>query len=302
MIRSLLGAVGIALAAGLALATAGAAQTGTDIWVVPLIGSGESQRLGEPVPVTTRPGYDNQPSYSLDGRTLYYTASVGAQTDIWQVGVDAAGRPVGDPSAFTSTPESEYSAAEIPERARIAVIRVEADSTQRLWSFDLNGGDPELELADVAPVGYHAWSTGTRVGLFVLGNPARFVIADAPEGNRRTAAERIGRSLHRVPGHIAVGLGDPMLSFTVQLGDGTHVVSTYHPDGLDTSGLVALPEGTQDYAWLPDRSIVAGDGSTLARWTESDGWVELGTLPLGAITRIAAHPNGRALAIVVAEP
>ena len=70
MIRSLLGAVGIALAAGLALATAGAAQTGTDIWVVPLIGSGESQRLGKPVPVTTRPGYDNQPSYSLDGRTL----------------------------------------------------------------------------------------------------------------------------------------------------------------------------------------------------------------------------------------
>lgn len=289
-----------------------AAQNGTDIWIVPIIGAGDATQLGEPIPVTTRAGYDNQPAFSLDGSLLYFTANLGGQTDIWQIAVDAAGRPVGEPGPFTSTPESEYSAAEVPDRSRIAVIRVEADSTQRLWSFDKDGQNPQLELADVAPVGYHAWSTGTTVGIFVLGSPPSFMIAEAPEGQRRTAAERIGRSLHRVPGHIAVGLGDPMLSFTTVLGDGTHVVSTYHIDGFDTSGIVGLPAGTQDYAWMPDRAIVAGEGSMLLRWTQGGGWTELGELGsgnvgsggagLGEITRIAVHPSGRSLAVVVAEP
>ncbi len=297
-----LGALGMACWSGFLGVPHLSAQAGTDLWVVPLVGSGADMRLGEPVPVTTRAGYDNQPAYSLDGRTLYYTANVGGQTDIWSVEVDAEGQPLGQPASFINTPESEYSAAQIPGRDRIAVVRVEADSAQRLWSFDLEGNHPHLELEDVAPVGYHAWASANTVGLFVLGSPPRFVIADVSSGESRTVGERIGRSLHRVPGHVDVGLGDPMLSFTLVLADETHVVSTYHPDGLDTQGVTALPAGVQDYAWMPDRAVVAGDGSALVRWTEGGGWVALGTLELGSITRIAVHPSGRSLAVVVEEP
>lgn len=279
-----------------------AAQAGTDVWIVPLAGTGQGISAGVPVPVAIRAGYDNQPSFSLDGGRLFYTAAAGGQTDIWSIRLDGQGVPRGSPQPVTQTPESEYSATEVPERSRISVIRVEADSTQRLWSFDLNGQDPRLELEDVAPVGYHAWSTPEVVGLFVLGSPPRFVIADAPDGDRRTVAEGIGRSLHRVPGHVDVGLGRPLLSFTARLGDGTHVVSTFSPDGVDTSGVTALPEGVQDYAWLPDRSIVAGSGSTLMRWTQADGWQPIGDLGLGAISRIAVHPDGGVLAVVVEEP
>lgn len=290
------------LALGVLFSAAGSVvgQAGTDVWIVPL--SGDLTGVGVPVPVTTRAGYDNQPSFSLDGRTLFYTAGVDGQTDIWNIDLDAQGLPIGSPGPLTQTAESEYSATEVPERGRISVIRVEADSTQRLWSFDLSGEDPRLELEDVAPVGYHAWSTPDVVGMFVLGSPARFVIAEAPAGDRRTVAEGIGRSIHRVPGHVDVGLGRPLLSFTSRLGDGTHVVSTFSPDGVDTSGVTALPEGVQDYAWLPDRSIVAGEGSVLMRWTESGGWEELGDLGLGSISRIAVHPDGDVLAVVVDEP
>lgn len=302
-----LGTCCFALMVGFSWAGSASAQGGTDVWLIPLVGSGEELGIGQPSPVTTRPGYDNQPAFSLDGSVLYYTANVDGQTDIWRVEIDGEGRKDGEPEAFTRTPESEYSAAEIPDRGRIAVVRVEADSTQRLWSFDLSGADPRVELADVAPVGYHAWSTTSIVGMFVLGSPARFMLAEAPDGVRRTVAERIGRSIHRVPGHVAVGLGDPLLSFTTVLGDGTHVVSTFRPDGFDPAGVTSLPAGVQDYAWLPDRSIVAGDGTVLLRWSEANGWTELGDLGigdfrLGTISRIAVHPGGRALAVVVGEP
>ena len=41
----------------------------------------------------------------------------------------------------TNTPESEYSPTVTPDGAHISVIRVEADGTQRLWRFTLDGRD-----------------------------------------------------------------------------------------------------------------------------------------------------------------
>ena len=45
----------------------------TDLWLVPI--SAEAS-VGTPIPVATRPGYENQPSFSLNGRRLYFTANL----------------------------------------------------------------------------------------------------------------------------------------------------------------------------------------------------------------------------------
>ena len=96
--------------------------------------------VARPVNISNSPGYDNQPSFTPDGRHILFTSiRGGGQTDIYRYTI--ASREL---SRVTETPESEYSPTVTPDRAHISVIRVEKDGTQRLWQFTLDGQKPEL--------------------------------------------------------------------------------------------------------------------------------------------------------------
>src|SRR5258705_12870036 len=167
----------VAVACAAALQTA-APPPDTEIYLAPLSMSGGRLTVGLPVNITSSPGYDNQPSFAPDGRSVLFTSlRGGAQTDIYRYDI-AAGRV----ERVTNTPESEYSPTESPDGAHISVIRVEADGAQRLWRFTMDGTQPELVLADVKPVGYHAWGDDHTLALFVLGRPATLQIADTRTG------------------------------------------------------------------------------------------------------------------------
>ena len=120
--------------------------------------------IGKPVNISNNPGYDNQPSFTPDGSAILFTSvrgdrkpdpanSAATGSDIYRY--DVASRQI---SRVTSTPESEYSATVMPGGTHFSVVQVEADGTQRLWRFSLAGSGPELLLADIKPVGYHAWA------------------------------------------------------------------------------------------------------------------------------------------------
>src|SRR4029079_4951244 len=108
---------------------------------------------------------------------------------------------------LTSTPESEYSPLLTPDGRSFSVIRVEADGTQRLWQFDLDGRNPRLVLENVKPVGYHVWIDATHLALFVLGaqgQPSTLQIADTATGTAEVVASNIGRCLLMRPGRATL--------------------------------------------------------------------------------------------------
>jgi Tol biopolymer transport system component len=83
------------------------------------------------VNITHTPGYDNQPSFTPDGAAILFTSNRGGtQTDIYryEIATETTAR-------LTNTPEGEYSPTVTPDGQHISAIRVEADSTQRLWQF-----------------------------------------------------------------------------------------------------------------------------------------------------------------------
>ena len=272
-----------------------AGPPGTDVWVATLRVHGPSIDVGRPANVTHRPGYDNQPAFTPDGRWVLFT-SIGAdgQADIWRWDrrADVAER-------LTSTPESEYSPTPLPEGGGFSTVRVERDSTQRLWRFDADGRNPRLVLERVKPVGYHAWADAHTLALFVLGAPATLQLADTRTGDARVVTDSIGRSLHRIPGQRAI-------SFVRRPGDGAWWIERLDPRTGAVTKLVRTLEGSEDYAWTPGGVALMARGTVLYAWDprRDRDWREVARFTetgLGRITRIAVSPAGDRIAFAADE-
>ena len=270
-----------------------AAPPATDIFLAPISMQNGRPVIGTPVNITNRPGYDNQPSFTPDSRSILYTSTrEDAQSDIYRY--DIASKQI---TRVTTTPESEYSATVMPGGKRFSVIRVEKDSTQRLWSFALDGSDPKVVIETLKPVGYHAWIDANNLALFVLGSPNALVHTDIRTGNRirwleesddrcsRCRTRRDSRSCDR---RIRRRRWSPRAGRASRR-------RICRATATDTGRRVAL-EAT---------SRSSGSGSTLLFWTKgASTWVPVADLaPAGihSITRLAVSPDGRWLAIV-AEP
>lgn len=285
--RLLLAAVGLIVCAVSARAQGGPPPT--DIFLAPLTTRAGAPAIGAPVQITTWRGYDNQPGFARDGRSILYTSvREDQQADIYRY--DRATRRS---ARLTKTnPESEYSAAIMPGAKRFSVVRVELDSTQRLWSFALDGSDQRVVVENLKPVGYYAWIDATHVVTFVLGRPNALVEVDLSTGRADTLARNIGRSIARLPD----GSG---FSY-VQMHDSTATLAARRASGV--SDLVTMPPGAEDIVWLRSGVVLASSGSKIYSWRAGQpAWTpvaDFATDGLTSISRMAVSPDGHALAIV----
>ena len=276
---------------------AASAPPNSDVFLARIFQAGDSIHLGAAQNVTRRSGYDNQPAFLTDASGLLYTAidSTG-QADIWRHDL-RTGRRV----RLTNTPESEYSPTMMPGSTRFSVVRVERDSTQRLWSFRLDGKDPQIVLESLAPVGYHAWLDQFRLAVYVLGTPSTLHVVRRDGSEDDVRATHIGRTIQRVP-------AQGWYSFVQLDSTRTPWIVAQPFEGGAVSRLVRLPEGNEFYTWAPDGTLLSANGSSILRWNgvsgEGSAWAPLASavaLPVKNVSRLAVSPDGRWLAFV-AEP
>ena len=255
----------------------------TDIFLVEL---GSPPRVQN---VTGRPDYDNQPHF-LPGYTAFlYTSQRSGQTDIYRF--DLRRRRS---SRLTRTPESEYSATPLPGGQRFSVIRVEGDGRQRLWSFKMDGMDPELLLPELAPVGYQAWPSATQVVTFILGSPATLQLAELGSPEARILARNIGRCLRLMPNQEAVSF--------VSKAEAPWMIRKWSPSNGSIENVAPVLEGSEDYAWSTDGQLFMGRESTLYRYSSSEHeWtvlVDLSSRGVAGITRLDVSGDGRRFLVV----
>jgi dipeptidyl aminopeptidase/acylaminoacyl peptidase len=265
-----------------------------------------------PTPVSVAPGYDNQPNFSPDGTKILFAAN----RDDKQIDVYVFDRASGKVTQLTQTAENENSPTYLPAGigapGGFSVVQSEFDSSggrpaapiQRLWRFGADGKSPQLVLAAINPVGYHAWIDADRLVLFVLGQqgkPATLQLADVKTGKRDVLAADIGRSLHRIP-------NTRLASFVQRESSGEYWIKQIDVTSRKIEPLVKAAEGSseRDYAWMPDgTTILMAARTKVMSWTRgAAGWSEVfdgEAHQLGAITRLAVSPKGDAVAMVVSE-
>lgn len=305
----------------------------TDVYLAPITRIGDSIIVGTPVNVTGRAGYDNQPAFTPDSRALLYVAQSEGQTDVWRY--DIATRRT---TRITATPESEYSPTPVPGESRFSVVRVERDSTQRVWSFGMNGGAPRLVLSSLKPVGYHGWLDARRLAAYVLGTPSTLHLINRDGTRDAVIARDVGRAVQPLPPGA-----NAMFSFTqrdsanrlrVFIYTGRTEKRRYGHDvvSIPRTGpfagqptkrtvvdsvvnvveqpyeLVAAPADNEFHAWTPDVILVTATASALVRWNAVLGagsaWLPVADLkPFGVknVSRLAFSADGEWLAFV-AEP
>lgn len=288
--------------AGFALAVTSLSQTpspsptppATDIFVIDLrITPAGNLKVGQPTKITDWPGYNNQPSFLPDGKSILYTSIRNKQADIYRYDLRGA-----KTTQVTDTPESEYSPTLMPDGKSISVVRVEADGTQRLWKFPLAGGAPSLILEKIKPVGYHLWVDDDTLALFILGKPNTLQLVNLRTGKAEVIADNPGRILRRVP-------HENKFSFVHKVSDQEWLIKTYDLKTRVVETFIKTFPGAEDYAWTPSGVLLMANGTKLFARKKSDyAWVELadfGNAGLKNITRIAASPKGDRIAVVARQ-
>lgn len=291
--RFSVGIIGTMLVSVLAPALPAQGPPATDIYLAELRDRVGRLEIGAPVNATRRPGYDNQPFFVADGRSFVYTAIVDGQADAFRYEI-ASGQRV----RLTATPESEYSPTPLPDGSGFSVVRVEADSTQRLWRFDWDGTHAALVLPNVKPVGYHAWGDMHTVALFVLGQPATLQLADTRTGTTTQSAVDVGRGLQALPGR--------WVTFVQKGADSAWSIAELDLRTRTTRPLVRTLKGADLYARTPDGVLLMAQGSKVYQWSAARGteWEEVADFAgagLENITRLAVSPRGDRLALVAAD-
>ena len=157
-------------------------------------------------------------------------------------------------------------------------------------------------LANIKPVGYHAWADDRTLALFVLGSPATLQLAHTTSGSATMLVRGIGRSIQRIP-------GGGTISFVQRVGatangDVTLSIHELDPTTHRIRPLVDAVAGAReaDCAWTPGGMLVMAEKDVLYGWTRGDaGWrrlADLAALGLHGVTRIAISPTGDRIAFL----
>jgi hypothetical protein len=242
--------------------------------------------------LTKRPGYDNQPSFTADSRYVLYSAIMpDLQADVFRIDLQT-----GKEDRLTKTPESEFSPTALPDASGFSAVRVESDSTQRLWRFPYKG-KPAPILEKVRGIGYHAWADSDRLILFLLHDPYLLVLANAVTGDTTVVDQNIGRSMAAIPGRS-------QMSF-VEIDGMKKWVTSFDPATRKIERIAPVPEGSEDFAWTPGGRLIMAQGLILSEWNaDQKQWETLTVLASqlpGKISRLAVSPDGKWLALVADE-
>ena len=246
----------------------------------------------EPLNITNRSGYDNQPAFSKDGsKILFASIRDEKQADIYIY--DCVQQTT---QQFSKTPESEYSPEVTPDGKYISVVRVEQDSAQRLWKMKLKNAKAKVMLQFIYDIGYYCRLTNDKIALFQLPEPFELKMASLREQNAIKLDENIGRSIKTIPGENA-------FAYLVKTDTMAWDIKKCDMLSGNISQVKTIGTASEDFAWRNDGNLFMANGSAICYfdYQETNAWYlldDFSRFGVSKIYRIAFSQDGNWMAFV----
>jgi len=266
-----------------------AQQFESDVWMSEMRIKEGYIYFGAAKNITNTVGYDNQPFFLNDSTVLYTHMGEDQQADIYQHHIKRNTNV-----KFTNTKESEYSAKLLPSKAGISVVEVEKDSTQRIWSYDLQGKNGKVLVPQIDSVGYYTWLNDTSFAAFILTEPSSLQFCNTTNAKTKIIANHIGRCMQ------VNSFGN--LYFTMLEKDSVRWLCRTESNSTYTK-LIEFYKGVEDFVISKDNIIFCAKQGLIyyANSNYKFGWRMCGnfeSVGVNNINRIALSPDNKKLAFV----
>lgn len=261
----------------------------TELWLFKIDHKKTGPVLQDAKNITGREGYDNQPSFSGNGKKIYYVSiREDKQADIYCYDLKKK-----KSIQLTHSAISEYSPVETADGKLLTAVVVESDSSQTIHFINALNGVHEKKLEQDS-VGYYAFLNADTVIYYKLTEPhsLRFFAMNSREekwlGNLPARAFRaIDRNT------LIYALKDSVKTTFYKYNFLLHKAQRY----------ADYPSLSEDFVWHPAIGLVKSEGSKLLRFNETEKeWVilyDLTPFQIKKITRFNFDPKNKYL--VVAE-
>jgi hypothetical protein len=266
-----------------------------DIWVVDLIKKEGKYSFEKPLNFTNRKGYDNQPSFSFNGKEIYYVSNKDSnQTDIFVYNLKNKITQL-----VCQSQESEYSPTVTCDKKFLTCVVVLKDSSQKLVNYDIENKIAPIEISDKInnpdSVGYFTWLNKDTVLYYKLTNPHSLRawnihthkdvwICDNPT----RAFKKYGKT-----SQFIYGLKKDSSSVEFRI---------YNPTMKESKIYASYPSLNEDFVWNDELGLIKSENADLLYYKESSKTWEVlfsfSQLGIKKITRFVFDKKNKRLAIV----
>jgi hypothetical protein len=262
----------------------------TDIWLFKIDKKEGKYSYTNPLNITRRLGYDNQPTFSLDGKSiLYVKIDSTKQADIYKYSISKK-----TSINLTKSQVSEYSPTIIPSGLGFSSVVVEKDSVQRIWQFNFDGMFKSIVHEGTDSIGYHTWLNADTVLYYKLTEPHSLRVLDLKTNKDVWICNQPTRAFKKIDGgsKFIYGIID---SVSTQF-------RIYNPALRESSLYAMYASINEDFIWHPKLGLIKSEGSDLMNYNEkTNTWdilFSFTNLGIKKITRFVFDSKTKQLAIV----
>lgn len=240
----------------------------TDLYLTNILGIGDdiSVRGLSYLSNMNPDGYNNQPAFSSPNH-LYLTTDMYDRNFTDVIKLDLKNDVY---TRVTKTDSiSEYSLTPNSLERHMTCIRVEKDGkSQTLRAYPSDHQDNGYRiLKKMDNIGYHLWLSDTEVVLFLVTSPFTLVVSDIENETVREIATDIGRCFKQDK--------DGNVIFVHKIRSDLWYLKNYDPSENRTTTITKTLPDSEDFALLPDGSILMAHGSALYVYSAGGEWKEI---------------------------
>jgi hypothetical protein len=267
----------------------------TDIWLVNIVKKDGKYSYENPLNISNRKGYDNQPNFTEDNKGIYFVSDkVENQTDIFIYNIKHK-----TINPIFQTRESEYSPTLTTDNKFITCVVVLTDSSQQLHNYHIENKLPAVEISKGIPntdsVGYFTWLNKDTVLYYKLTEPHSLRAWDITTNKDVWICDYPIRAFKKTGNTSQFIYGIKKDSTSVEF-------RIYNPMLRESKVYATYPSVAEDFIWNNELGLIKSENSDLLNYNPlTKNWdllFSFSSIGIKKITRFVFDSKNKRLAIV----